>query len=233
MFWAYEAGGTFTYRHGGRVYQIPAAVAVHHEELHARLADLYLFAEWAQVPDGVPLGVVDQLREAYCLSQGLPVEPDDTTYLLSLLSTYGEELEVDLRTVGVDVVTEFQGRRWRLLLNAIGRLPYATHWRQAMFNDPEVAERIVRAQARDKTQSVSGIPVSEFTQTVALLRDAITAMRGVQATVARVGGSKTATVEPYPGPITLLKSAENSVRQRDHEALVARVLPGRGKPAAG
>lgn len=233
MFWAYEAGGRFTYRHGGRDHHIPAAVGVHHEVLRQRLTDIFAFATWAQVDPAAPTWAVARLREGYCLSQGLPTDPNDVDYLFGLLATYGAELEVDLRAVGVDLVAEFQARHWRLLLNAVGRLPYATHWRQSMLNDPEVAERIVRAQEREREQTPTGIPVSEFTQTVALLRDAITTLRGVQATVAKAGGAKNASVEPYPGPITLLKSAEANVRQREHEALVARVLPRKKPSGAG
>jgi len=233
VFWAYEAGGRFTYRHGGRDHKIPAAVGVHHEALLQILDSPSTFATWAKVDPDVPAVVVDQLLEAYCTHQGLPANPDDATYLVALLSVYGDELEVDLRKVGVDLRTEFQARHWRLLLNAISRLPYATHWRQTMLNDPETAERIVRAQERQKEKPKSGIPIAEFTQDVALLRDAITTLRGVQAAIAAAAGGRPGAIEPYPGPITVLGSVERDVRQRDHEALVARVLPGRGSQPDG
>lgn len=233
MFWAYEAGGRFTYRHGGRDHKIPAAVGVHHEALLRILDSPATFAEWAKVAADVPVDVVEQLLEAYCIHQGLPPNPDDAQYLVALLSHYGDELEIDLRKVNVDLTAEFQARRWRLLLNAIGRLPYATHWRQTMLNDPETAEKIVRAQEREKEKPKAGIPVSEYTQAVSLARDTLTTLRGINASIVAAGGGRPSAPEPYPGPITVLGSVERDVRQRDHEALVARVLPGKGSQPDG
>lgn len=233
MFWAYEAGGTFRYRHGGRVHKIPAAVGVHHEMLREILDSDVTFGEWAGVPADLPLPLVGALRDAYCVHQGLPVDPGQTSYLLAVLTGFGDEVEIDLRARNIDLREDFQARRWRRLVNAINHLPYATHLREKMLNDPEMARQIVESQAKAKGAAVSGIPVSEFTQSVAVLRDLITTTRGLQATLVAVNGGNKRPVEPYDGPITLLKAAETQRREDDHKALVARVLPGNGDSAGG
>jgi hypothetical protein len=134
---------------------------------------------------------------------------------------------------GLDLLTEIRQRRWRKLLNMIDRLPYSSHYRQEMLNDPEFARAIVERQAKQNTPTKGGIPVREYTQEVDLLRTLIVAVRALQATVSGALGGKPGRIEPPPGPITLLRQMENDVRRAAHESLVDRVLPEKRPSTSG
>lgn len=232
MFWSAETGGRFTYDDGGRAHKVPAAVDVPTDLLIAVLRDIYLFAEWAKAP-AMPLGVLVGLRDAYCRQQGLPVEPADLDHLLASLQRFGDALEVDLQVRGADLTDLFRRRRWRKMLNMIDHLPYSSHYRQEMLNDEEFARAIMERQAKQNAPTKGGVPVSEYTQEVDLLRTLIVAVRALQATVSSALGGTPGQIEPPPGPITLLKQMENDIRQAAHESLVARVLPKTPPPATG
>ena len=234
MFWAHEAGGEFVYSSGGQDHTIPAAASLSHGFILELLDDLYLFGAWVKVPDGLPLGVLEELREAWCIHQGLPTEIEEAEHLVAVLQRFGDDLEIDLRDGGLNLTVEFQARRWRKLLNAIDHLPYACHYREKMLNDPEMARKIAERQAKQEEGATKrGIRVSEFTQTVALLRDAIMELRLVKSAVIASGGGRAGNPELYPGPITLLRETEHERRMADHKALVARVQPGKRTQSGG
>jgi|SRR5690606_24656588 len=231
MFWAYEAGGDFVYIDGGREYTIPAAVDVHFETLVEVLRSDLAFWKWSELRADLPLGVVSEVRDAYCIHQGLPLDPADVEQMFAMLGRYGSELEIDLRDRGIDLISDFRERRWRRIINAIDHLPYASHFRERMLNDPEMVEMIMKRQMEQekdgKKKSKSGIPVSEYTRVVGIGRDLIQEIRSLRAVVLAVAGGGSKPPEPYEGPITLLKEAEFNVRQAQHDSLVARVLPGK------
>lgn len=239
MFWALEQGGEFHYRHGGRVKTLPAAVDLPDVLLIQVLTDISAWIQWTTPEPGAPMWAIWEIRDAYCLSQGLPLEDADITHLVSMVDRYGEALEVDLLNHGgLDLIELWRARRWRRLLNVIDRLPQASHYSEQMLNDREVVLEIKKRQhEREKREGkkrvVTGTPVSQYTTEVSMLRDIINAVNSLRAAVIAANGGKPGETKPYPGPITLLDSAEHEIRQSEHESLVARVMPGKRAPTDG
>lgn len=226
MFWAYEAGGEFVYRYGGRDYKIPAAVDVHHDALAQVVGDLGAFASLAQVPPDMPGWALLRLREVYLAYQGVPDDIAQVQALFQAMEHFGEEIELDL--LPLDVVSLFRERRWRRLMNAISRIPRASYYWQSAMNDPETAKAIEEQRAK-KGSKAKGFPVSEYTTTVQVLADQNNLIKNLTTAVIAAGGGKPKTPETYPGMISLLDRMKTEVRKSEHEKLSARVLPSRGQ----
>lgn len=118
------------------------------------------------------------------------------------------------------------------MLNLIDHLPMNSHFRQAQLNDPQWAAEIAAAQERAKQQgeaAPSGIPVSEYSREVAVMRDAVVELRGLRALIESVFSGKQSRPVPYDAVITALEKARNAYRWKRHEELAAKVLPHKRK----
>lgn len=83
-----------------------------------------------------------------------------------------------------------------------------------------------KAQQAGAESAPKGVPVSQWSQEVALLSQVGTDVRSLIATVQSALGAKSRPT-PYDGPSTVVGSAEMANRQKQHDALAARVLPKR------
>lgn len=229
-----EIGGEFHYTAGGRDYSIPAAVAVPAEDLLIALTDPISFAHFAEVPEGITMGPLQALRDAYCAHQGLLSDPQKAHTLRAIMTKFGEALEADFARnyPGVDAAELWRARRWRRLDNLIYRLPPASLYREQILNDPELVRAMVARQAEEDSQEKKGIAISEYTTPVSVLRDVVGELRLLRAVLIGVNskGGRMPRVESYPGPITAVTEAQFWVRKAAHDSLTARVLRKKPKP---
>jgi hypothetical protein len=132
---------------------------------------------------------------------------------------------------GIDLGTEWRARRWRRLLNLIDRLPRNSAYIAAVAADDDVADAI--AQRDDGDQVGQRRELTDWTADVELLSmlyDRVGEL--IQATVASRGVRPT-RLQPAPRPVTALERARRRARIRQHDDLVARVLPFKVRPADG
>lgn len=72
--------------------------------------------------------------------------------------------------------------------------------------------------------------MSTWSAEVAMLADLIDAVNGMRAVLVMANAKKGAPkpdLKPYPRPGTMLEKVRREQRRKNHEALVARVLPNR------
>lgn len=113
----------------------------------------------------------------------------------------------------------------------VEHLPYDSFLREAQLNDPWYVQQLMEAkEEKDAPATKKGVPVSEYTREVDVLSRLGTDIRELKAYVAAALSTKI-PVDPYDGPSTIVPQAEMARRQKQHEALVARVLPHKRKGA--
>lgn len=146
------------------------------------------------------------------------------------MKRYAAAIEVDIcqRYPGHDLRYLWQTRQWRLLINLIEHLPYDSHLREAQLNDPWYVQALVEAKAEQAgvEAPARGVPVSEWSQEVAILSQLGSDVRALTAVVQSALGAK-ARPKPYDGPITVVGKAERASRQEKHESLANRMLAKR------
>jgi hypothetical protein len=126
--------------------------------------------------------------------------------------------------MGFDLVDFFRGRySWRKLWLILNRLPMSSAYREAMLDDPEVAEALAKQESKG-----SGRPrLSEFDTHTALLTDILDRLGDLFAAVIVTSGGKQPKVKPAPRPLTgVARFREQAARQK-HLALVAEVEAAR------
>lgn len=143
------------------------------------------------------------------------------------MSRYGQAIEYDLITGEgrLDLATEWRSRRWRRLLNIIDRLPRDSAFMEAMADDDELADRMVRARGRTsegKTKPVRRM--SDWSPTVEMLTAILDRLGELVQAVAALGGAKPGKLPRAPYPVTALDRARNRQRVETHTSVVARVL---------
>lgn len=122
----------------------------------------------------------------------------------------------------------WRDRRWVALLDLIDQLPQASRFMEAVANDPEQAALIAEARSKDDDDEPSFLRLSEFGLTERLLRDAVLAIRGVQAAVIASASGKPARIEPYPMPRTEIARAVERANERWAQSIIDIFTPGRG-----
>lgn len=143
-----------------------------------------------------------------------------------MIARYGDAIEYDLAVRGIDLAREWRSRRWRRLLNLIDHLPRDSAYVEALSDDEEMAERMLGQADRAPRRRMS-----EFSVEVELL--SVIADRQaeiINALIAR-RGVKPARIKWQPRPETALERVRRRKRRRQHEALVAKVLPARAQQA--
>ncbi|OMH30656.1 hypothetical protein [Tersicoccus sp. Bi-70] len=103
------------------------------------------------------------------------------------------------------------GRRWAGLLELIDRLPAASHYNDAVVNDPEIAAELAKLPEPTEPWAPR---VAEFDLTAKLLTDVLDAVKVLTATTIAAAGEKPDRPEPSarPHPL-LLKLKEELDRQ--------------------
>lgn len=125
----------------------------------------------------------------------------------------------------------WRSRRWRELLLLIDWLPRNSAYMEALSDDEELAEQVLRDQKREQKNGKdrdrpgrSGPRISEFSVEVERLTDLVDRMsEAIQATVASAGG-KPPRMQPQPRPVTAMQRLQEKERYAKHRRTVSRVL---------
>lgn len=233
-------GGALTYRLGGGFHIAPDPARIH---WNAVLAMLYfesddtgllelrpLVTPYRDLLPPMPRHSLRALAGAWRLRYGLP-DFQSGRRLAMTLDRYGDAIEADLKDI--DIGAMWRRREWRRLLNLIDHIPRGGSWYgDAVSNDEEYAKAIAEATASkgDDDGKRPRPPMATWTPDVAITADLIDAVRQLDHTMWAVNGAKgIKQPEPYARPETAveryLRRAKFEHRQREHEALVKRMLP--------
>jgi hypothetical protein len=123
----------------------------------------------------------------------------------------------------LDLATEWRSRRWRRLLNVIDRLPRDSAFMEAMSDDDELADRMLR-QRDDSKPPTPRRRMSDWSPTVEVLTAILDRLGELTQTVAALGGAKPGKLPRAPYPITAFDRARHRRRVESHKSLVSRVL---------
>jgi hypothetical protein len=119
-------------------------------------------------------------------------------------------------------------RRCRTLLNLLLNLPRTSLLKEAMSQDEEFYEQMLSSGTGDAdVQKVIAIRYSEFSPEVEALYSVIDRLGDVVSGLVGLGGKKPKRITPMKRPETAAARVARRRQQREHDALVARVLPKR------
>jgi hypothetical protein len=153
-----------------------------------------------------------------------PRRPGGILSLLRLLERYGEEIEYDLLTRGIDPLELFHACRWRRLLSLIRHLPRNSLTREAMVNDDEMVAELVRADPK-AVKPPKHPRFAEWTPEVEALADVTDRLGDVVKGLTGLAGKRPRPIKPVPRPKTAFDRVETIIEQERHDKLVARLLP--------
>jgi len=136
---------------------------------------------------------------------------------------------------GIDPGELWRSRDWRKLLNLIDHLPQNTWYQAAVAGDIEHQEMILEARERAEKNGRpnDGPPAPSlaiWSPEVDRLTTIIDELRVLQQAYVGAGGGKAKPPKFMPRPETALESARLRRKQRQHEALSARLVPKRTQP---
>lgn len=117
----------------------------------------------------------------------------------------------------------FRERRWRDLLALIDWLPRNCAYVEALSEDDEVAEEVLRHPENKKARG-AGPRVSEWSPELERLTDLFDRMGEVMVAVVASSGGKAPKVRPAPRPRTAIDRLRERKRYEHHRKTVARVL---------
>jgi hypothetical protein len=168
------------------------------------------------------------LLRAWRVHHGLSLDDRDHLRLASMLSKadYRSAAEQDLWEVHqLDLSAEWQGRRWRRLLNLLDGLRRTSHISEVLAMDEELAEIYLENERRLKGISTAraGRRYSEFTVEAELLSYAVDRLGELIAAHAAGKGARRRKVEPMPRPETALHRVRQRRSHHHHKYTVARV----------
>lgn len=136
---------------------------------------------------------------------------------------------------GIDPGALWRSREWRKLLNLIDHLPQNTWYQAAVSEDVEHQEMLLEAReaAKDNGTPNEGPPapsLAVWSPEVDKLAELIDVARATYAAVVKSGGGKPKDPQPVRRPVSAMESARLRRKQRQHEALSARLVPKRTQP---
>lgn len=108
-------------------------------------------------------------------------------------------------------------------MNLIDHLPRDSYFVEALLSDDDFGEQMLD-MPEPSSHSERLSEWSSLREGLARVEDAL---HHVSASVIAAAGAKPPTIDPAVRPITAIERARRRRRVREHEALVARVLPGR------
>jgi hypothetical protein len=130
---------------------------------------------------------------------------------------------VDLRRVyGVDLATEWRGRRWRRLLNYIDHLPANSAFTEAFANDEDAARaRLESEGSHPPEHRERWSDWSPERQALARIDDRL---QELLRAVISVTGGKPGQFKPAPRPRTALDELRSRRRVEHHRHIVSRLV---------
>lgn len=144
--------------------------------------------------------------------------------LLRLLERYGEEIEYDLLTQGIDPLELFHARRWRRLRSLILHLPRTSLTREAMVQDDEMVAELLRANP--SAAEPSRHPrFADFSPEVEALSDITDRLGDVVRGISGLAGKKPKPIKAVPRPRTAFDRVKDTIDRERHDSLAARLLP--------
>lgn len=121
--------------------------------------------------------------------------------------------------------TLWRARRWRQLLNFIDRLPRHSAYHEALANDEQLAELMLKGRGGDSGPPARPVRLmSEFTPEVELLSVLADRMAELIQTVAVTKGAKTRPVAHQPRPTTAMQRVRARKFKQRHNSIVARIV---------
>ena len=111
---------------------------------------------------------------------------------------------------GVDLAEWYAAGRWMALLEYIDMLPPACRLNEAIVNDPEMADLLVREK---KPEQAWAPRVSEFDLNAHLLREILHILKALRQTTLAVAGQRPPEEKPFPVPQTQLGRAQAEADQ--------------------
>lgn len=231
-----HGGGHFHVRFRGELIALPDPRAKHFQWVLMALELQHVPGTPDEISERKRQAVFDRWRAAWEL-------PDarDAKRLAYLVDNYRAAISHDLATrTHYDLGTLWRERRWTLLLDIIDRLPGHSWYAATVAMDEEHAKMMAEAiaarrESGEQEGDETGPPLTSWTPEVAALTNVLDAVRGVQHVLIAVNseGQAPDAPKPAPRPITPLERAMNRVdfesRKARHEALVARLLPHKGR----
>lgn len=144
------------------------------------------------------------------------------------MDRYGEAIEYDLHErLGLDLLDFFRRRHsWRKLASILDRLPRDSHFRKAISDDEEWAEKALADEERnaDRVAPAPSIPLTEYTREVELLTLTVELLQAVNSNIrAAAHDPHPPAVRPMPRPRTALDAAREAARESRIDALIAEV----------
>ncbi len=168
------------------------------------------------------------LLRGWRVHHGLCIADSEHLRLAAMLSkpAYRAAAERDLRELyRLDLITEWQARRWRRLLNLLDGLRRTSHVHEAMTLDEELAEIYLDQQRKNPDrQSKAKRRMSEFTVEAELLSYAVDRLGELIIAQAVGRGARRRKVEPMPRPESAIHRVKARRAQRQHKYTVARVF---------
>lgn len=188
------------------------------------------------IPQDLPVWQHRLAFEHWCAAWDLP-DFQSARRLAYLVDSYRPAIVHDLMVhAGQDLGDLWRGRRWRLLLDIIDRLPAHSWYAAAVSQDEEHAKMLAEAiasQPEGKNDGDKQHPsLTTWTPEVAAMTNVLDAVRSVQHAIVAVNSEKGKAPkppDPAPRPVTPLekaiKRAQFDRRKAKHDALAARMLP--------
>jgi hypothetical protein len=205
--WRAVAAGTATFSWFQRVI-----VAVDSRDLVARL----------------PQYRMAHLVRTYRTHYGLCATAADDRRLAGLITRYGQAIERDLAVRGVDLHQLWQQRRWRRLLNLIDALPRNSFFVEALADDDDLAEQLLRQPA---SGGRAAAPMSQFSLELEMATNTYDRLGELIQAVTAAAGAKPPKIVAYPRPRTATDRVRARHARTKHRSLVARLLPNGPRPA--
>lgn len=126
----------------------------------------------------------------------------------------------------------WRDRRWADLLNLIDWLPRNSAYIEALSDDEEVAEQVLRAPENKRPRG-AGPRISEWSLEVEKMTDVIDRLGEVMVAVIASNGGKAPRVRPQQRPKTAIDRLRERKRYEHHKKTVARVLIQRPDGSTG
>ncbi|HEX8632244.1 MAG TPA: hypothetical protein VF755_29145 [Catenuloplanes sp.] len=216
---------------GGARVRLRDPRTVKWDELLAALSNLWAFTHTV-VPVPARPAVrrltgfkMARLVRVYRAHFGLGATPADDRRLVAVIGRYGTAIERDLTWRGVDLVGQWQARRWRRLLNLIDGLPRTSAYAEALADDEQLAEQLL-----DRPPGPGRVPMSEFSPELEMLTNVFDRLGELIQAVTAAAGGKPPKVRPHPRPRTAMDRVRQRRSMAKHRTVVARMLPAGVQP---
>lgn len=187
--------------------------------------------------EALPAWQMRAVLRGWRVHHGLCPVYSDNLRLAAMLSKpgYRAAAERDLwECHRLDVNAEWQGRRWRRLLNLLDGLRRTSHVYEAMTQDEELAEMWLEQERRGQVPDRKPRRrMTEFSVEAELLSYAVDRLGELILAQATGKGASRRRVEPMPRPETAMTRVRDRQARRKHKFTVARVyglIDEKGQP---